>query len=530
MRSRSPAVSASPRRRLAWLVGGLALLAFVAGSHWHQRSFGRADNGDFVRYGREFASRPVGFRAEWPQPNEPDAELRFWNSWIPLWIRSDDRPTQEATEAGSSKWLWSIGVWLNDRFADDRFVDLKWLGLPARLVMLASFAYLICVAARDFGPRIGALLLLVPMALPLSEVGYASFFNSFYREGAALSFTLLMTVALVGMTPRSFWFSSVTFAAAGALLALSAPAHSSVALLAGVALCAAAVRLLGRDARRGWPARAGLAGLIVGLMAAAWTGASTIERAVREKAAFHSVFNGALLVSEAPLSRLDEVGLSGEADLLGRNAWSPAVSGFLDRADIDHGLLLRILWQEPEIAPRMVQQAANAMNDLDVSYLAMAQHGDASAPREPGRRWWRDIKSVFPDGLPLLLVLVLVGGFAGLLLRHRDDRVFAIGLAICLAATSSLVEMVVSAFGDGFSELGRHLLVANFQLDLATTLLPWAAYLAYVRSARQASASPRDAAAPHPRLSARARLTEPLRAFRRAQTRAHSASSARRRA
>ncbi len=71
--------------------------------------------------------------------------------------------------------------------------------------------------------------------------------------------------------------------------------------------------------------------------------------------------------------------------------------------------------------------------------------------------------------------------------RAREARARALGSALAFAALAGLTEVGINVFGDGVSDLSRHLVLANFLVDLGIVFALWLAIL-WVASARRTAA------------------------------------------
>ncbi len=505
-----------PATRRSWIqiTAGLLLAGTFAAANLPDLRYGRADNGDNARLAGHWLRGPVGL-ALWPERSDPSWERRFFSCWHRHWdLRGGpaDRAaaaaavasgsplapiTPIAPDVGTSSLLWRLFFGLG-RALGAGAVDLVALGLLLRAGCLAALLLLYGMALRHFRQRptaaavLLALGLTLPLALLLADPRYTSFFNSLYREGGTLLFALLTTAALLAFSGARFWAPLLGAAAAGMLLAGSASAHFFTALLtAGALLLALLYRQFraprspagedggdqgqGQGGRRRAAEWAGVGAAVACLLLAGAAAERGTERQLRKNAAFHSLFRGALQLSDDPAGHLAYLGLPPAGlSYLETDAFEPASHAFIlahwDR--IGHRATARVLLREPVLIARLLSHGASQLNDPFLSLLLI--YHDSCEYHPLPFTGWSGLKSRWLPGGSVLLAALAGAALLGLgSLLHRDRRVFGVGLALAFASLAVLGEIAVSVFGDGFADLGRHLVAASLFADLTLVLLLW---------------------------------------------------------
>jgi hypothetical protein len=475
----------------SFLLAGVFLAANLANLH-----YGRADNGDMARLAGHWLRGPVGYEL-WPDRNHPNWERRFFACWHRHWdLRATPaeiaKAPPRAPDVGTTRFLWFVAFTLDgalDRvLGSEPAFDLLVLGWIVRATLLAALLGFYWTAAAHFRGRYGRLLpllLTLPLALALADPRYTTFFHSFYREAGTLLYALLTVAALLAFSLSRFWGPLLGAAAAGMLLAGSASAHFFTCLLTAGALLAATLYRQrmdrSRPSRAAWAA-AGMA--VAGLLLVGMDAERQTERQLRKNAAYHTLFLGALRVSDDPAGHLAALGLPPTAlARIETDAFRTDSQQFIqehwDR--IGHRAAARVLLREPVLIPRMLRWGASKLHDPFLGLVLIVRENCEYRPL--GFAGWTRLKDrLLPGGYPLLAGLAgaaLVGLAA---LFHSDRRVFGVGLALAYASLGALGETAVSVFGDGFADLGRHLVAASLFVDLVLVLLLWRLALALERA------------------------------------------------
>lgn len=498
---------ATTHRSWIQFTGGLLLALVFAAANGPDLRYGRADNGDNARLAGHWLRGPAGY-ALWPAREDTSWGRRFFGCWHRVWelrpAAGETKPAPPiAPDVGTSSLVWRLVFGLG-RAAGAGSVDLLALGLLLRAGCLAALLLLYGCAVRHFrerGERRATLLALgltLPLALLVADPRYTTFFNSLYREGGTLLFALLTPVCLLAFSGSRVLAPLLGAAAAGLLLAGSASAHFFTGLLTAGALAAA---LLRRELRREPRSRrrrvvewAATGAAVAALLLAGSAAERGTERNLRKNAAYHSLFLGALQVSDDPAGHLAYLGLPPTArERIGIDAFHAESNAFIrehwDR--IGHRATAHVLLREPVLILRLLRHGAEKLYDPFLSMLLI--YHEACDYRPLAFAGWSALKSrLLPDGLAVLAGLAGAALLGAVSLFHRDRRVFGVGLALAFASSAALGEIAVSVFGDGFADLGRHLIAASLFADLTLVLLLWRLALAAWSGPFAAPLTPED--------------------------------------
>jgi hypothetical protein len=479
------------RHRWPLLLGSVLLAGYFLALNLANLRFGRADNGDFTRLAAHWVTKPQGFSVNWPAADDPEWQRRFFNCWLRYWERQPSPAAAPplAPDTGTTWFFWQLASWLGRILSPGEVFDLLYVGGLVRAACLALLLAFYGLAAVQLGLRSWVLpvLIAMPLAASLADPRNTTFFNSFYREAGTLTFALLTVCGLLALPGRRFWAAALVATAGAMLLAGSAPAHFFTALLAAAALAAAFLRRwqgAGRGRRgagaAGWLA---IALAVAALLAAGRFSERRTDRTARKNNAYHTLFVGALEVSDAPEAHLAFLGLPRQArELIGTHAFGPASQRFIQEHwnRLGHRATARVLLREPVLVPRMLRRAALSVND-PASVLGAVSH-EACDGRPLRLAWWTAVKvRLGPAGDPLLALLAAAALLGLGSLFAADPRVFGVGLALAFSSLGALGELAVAVLGDGFFELSRHLLTAVFFTDVVLALLIWRLVLAWVR-------------------------------------------------
>lgn len=494
------------RRSWIQVTGGVLLAAVFLAANLPDLHFGRTDNGDNARLAGHWLRGPVGL-ALWPARSDPTWERRFFGCWHRHWdLRTApaDRALAPVAppDVGTSSLLWRLAFGLSRVLGNDT-IDLLLLGLLLRAGCLGALLLIYRTALRHFRerlPGLAALLALgltLPLALLLADPRYTTYFNSFYREGGTLLFALATVAALPTLSSPRFRVPLLGVTAAGVLLAGSASAHFFTCLLTAGALLAAMLRRQLREPRsfvegaeeagEARPPRspgraaewAGVGAMMVCLLLAGMVAERGTERHLRKNAAYHTLFLGALQLSDDPAGHIAHLGLPPTAlARISIDAFHAESHEFIQEnwERIGHRATARVLLREPALIARLPREGADALYGPFSLILIGHQACDFRPLRFAG---WTHLKArLLPAGYPLLAALAGAAllGLAALL--HRDRRIFGVGLALAFASLGALGEIAVSVFGDGLADIGRHLVTAGLFVDLVLVLLLWRLALA----------------------------------------------------
>lgn len=470
-------IAASPRLRLAARGATLAAALLTCVALVGALPLGIPDNGDFRKYSRHFVEGPAGEASAIPRTFD-DWRTAYGNrGWHRYWnLRPAGRPgPPPVVGTGPTPWLWAPGIALHRLLRPGPVLDVTWIGLLPRLLLLLASILVTARVAREARERRAPTLLLAIPAWPLLLTASAmtAYLNTFYREGGTLVFAALFVAALAVAPDLAPGRAAAAAGATGALLVASAPAHGPLALVVAVALLDLARQKASPGRRR---AAAAAVGAVAILALGVWR-MSAVDARLRQANAFNSIFLGLLPLSTAPQAHLAAMGLPPEsAARIGEAAFNPRSRAWRrqhgDR--IDHFQVLRMLAREPALLPRAALAATGILDRTSVRRRnLLAEDAPGPPPRRTWNLWGEWQRRWFPRGAGFL-AWCLIAIPAGLAVRRLGDpRLTATGRLVALTAAGALLEAGFKFAADGPTEPTRHLVAANFLLGASLAGALW---------------------------------------------------------
>lgn len=423
--------------------------------------YGLADNGDYGRIMKPFASMPLGFDENWPEAGSAAYKVRFWTFWYPDW-----KPGAEGGNlVQSSAWaLWWPGVALDRALFSDGIRHLPIVGLPLKALLLG----VLCLVGRGLVRRYGVAggLLTLVIAWVMFDVASLGYLNTFYQESAQVVGCALLAVALAwwaSREPSVRWRSAIYPLCAAFLISTSKNASFHVVALVAFVLAAYTVRdSTNRNRER-------LTALVLALIGCLAAGVAfnyargTADMVLDTK--MHSFFAGVMTVSKDPKPHFRAEGLPDDAlKCIGESAYSQI--GRQCRGDyaekLGYGATIRAVMREPSMIWPLAVAGADGLHVATPfahrrtpQYSAMDMNGSALAA-------WSAFKEThFPRGAAAVLSLGAVVVVSILLFLRGYSHVLFAGLFAMIAS----VELVVAILGAGKIDLDKHLFLANISVD-----------------------------------------------------------------
>lgn len=237
----------------------------------------------------------------------------------------------ETNEGTGYRSLQTGVIWLAkllDRMVThDRIFDLRFLGLICLILYLPALFLLVKAAADRLPKRSQQIVITVLSVLIFADVGYVTYFNSFYPESLVLICLLYLAGAAMNLQRESGWESVwlLIFTAAG--IALCFVRH--YCFLTGV-VCALFCFFRFRDQKdTRWNLLVVLCG--VTLTAASLSSWYILQDDFNKADSLHAITRGVLLYAENPEEALGEFGIDPSYSLLAdASAYDafPAVTGY----------------------------------------------------------------------------------------------------------------------------------------------------------------------------------------------------------
>ena len=405
---------------------------------------GMNDNGDFWRIMKSYG-------LQYPAGYHDDAVT--WNrsyDWDGRLLRPKMFPSSELLPAG-------IALALSALIAKDGSFDIVLLGLVLGLFYVLGFALIVkatCHWRMGFRIVLCALLLLV-----FGDVGYVSYFNSFYTESATLIFSIILMGSLAllllrDLSPRAaLWVLGLYFASSllfvtGKLqnlpmgfILVGLGFYLSRRLPVGDKLLSRRVRRLGT-----WLSLALL------LFTMAFWGSYKFVPGMRTNNVYNMVFNEILRTSKQPRQDLAQLGLdSSYMKYYGTFAWTPGINEQLRQEvfqRVGNRGILRFYIRNPERYLDLVRRAAKSVFVMRVPYLGNFPQGAVSTSGVDFVQIDHDIRecnnlgSGYPYALPARFRSQAFGVWSGFKDRFVPKSVTFLVFALLINAACIVVKRV----------------------------------------------------------------------------------------
>lgn len=430
-----------------WLFGAAA--AILAYQLFVPPIVGLADQGDFIR-----VIRPFGYG---PEPTSVNLKYNFVpRRYVPdSGYRALDweQPTSESLPVAAA-------ILLNRLVSKDGSLNIEVVGFTHALLFLAAFASLLSAIQGIFGGAIlGAFA-----TLALTDVGYAAYWNSLYREPAACIALILLLAETIRICRRGEVSMSVyvRWTLWAILLIGAKPQYAPLALPLVLFLF-----------RRRQPGQGLYAAAILGT---AVLSVATIPKAEGSAATYNLIFDAVLPESKDPSADLKALGLDPRfAHFSGTHTWSegtgfyePGLLGVIGTR-VTPVSVARFYLQRPARLWRhvhlLMRQAASLRPEFSGNF-------EQSAGYPPGARshafslWSAIHEHVLGKAMVIELLLMIAAPLLALLpaprLRRSPNRrwiEFAGLLASC-----GVLAFLAAAFGDARDNV-KHMFLFNLLLD-----------------------------------------------------------------
>jgi hypothetical protein len=442
----------SPPFTAGWLAALALALSVLLGLGSMQVSIGYADNGDFDRSIGFALAKPTGFHSMWERSEGEGSGARFFSAWHDSW----DRHEQLAPLDG--KYTWStyklllvtqlgFSSWLS---GDDGTYSVIIGSLLSRVVLLCCLIGLWVTIARQHSPGIASVVVAI-CTVVLLDASFIGLLNSFYEEQMAILVLPLLAWSLLrwGRTTR-LCTALVCLALAG-LLGGAKTAYFYAPLLV--------LPLLWSRRRR--------AVLLLGFGLSQFTAVLPLLSSEYTRInAYHSMYFGVLLgLPDARMAALQTDGERFDARCIGVSAFMEGGTACMERADVSHLDTVALMLRQPDLGFRMLLNAVEFGRLLRPDYLS--QHLEEKSDNSTLLPF-NLIRQAFLAYYHVLVALAAV--LAAVLLRRRTDGAAGLLRTGVFLACFGLSQYVV-ALADGYYELVKHLLAANYSLALASAFL-----------------------------------------------------------
>jgi hypothetical protein len=443
-------------RALRQLGNGLPMLFALALALWMialTTDVGLLDVGDFRRSVDGTLRYPVG---------HPD--YAGWTPWMPRWVIEPSFDWALRLKVLNTADLQFAGLaWLQDLLFHE--YDVRWAGVLQKLLLGACLFWMCHSLSRGLSRWLSLPMFVVALSGVLSW-HHAGFFHSFYQEQALfLAFVLGLAAHFSEWRHRGALIVVATMWAANAKPQYF---YLPALVLLGYWLYA---RMAGLSRSRSLVAALGLAQMLALVPLAQYTS--------REVNYYHSLYFGSLMLSDhAFVARQPEcVGTDvwgwryklaqDEVEPIGRRDCLGAV-GALSLADV-----LKPYWQTPSLAPRILTVALDRHSTVNYFHVRRDVHIQvraADASEAPTNAALQALTRIREAVLSRHLLLWLVLGAVLPWIARRDPRTLPFQIAISWLSCFAASQLVVAVLGEGFRDLSKHWVAAQFSADLMFVL------------------------------------------------------------
>ena len=413
---------------------------------------------------------------------EQEPEDQYNNYFIRTYTNIASRGDTPGKTFNSQMFFIKLAKNLDHIFTGDSYFDIRFLGIIYLILYLPAVYFIInqvCQRVKRFseGFVISAVGLII-----FSDVGYVTYFNSFYPEalwfitmlycvGASMSFQKKRSVYL------DVW-SLILFLLSGAILISSRPQCTVLGFL----FAAYAIRLI--YVRRNWFWRMGCMATAFLLSLCAIFCIYTYPSDFSETSKFHAMTRGVLFESSNPADTLKEFGIDSSYALLA-DASSYDYLPFVKAGDASlyHGFMDKFTTQDitayylchPGSLLGMIDVSIGAGMDIRRSNCGNYEKSVGLPKKAKVLLWsgWSTFKTLSaPRTIGYLFLLVgamLFLFYKGYSISPSEDRRSTIFLDMLLMVLGVLLsQSVVVIIGSGDTEMVKRMFLVGLCLDIMT--------------------------------------------------------------
>ncbi|OGX61323.1 MAG: hypothetical protein A2189_01975 [Paenibacillus sp. RIFOXYA1_FULL_44_5] len=424
---------------------------------------GLADNGDFYRImhsvgikyinnGESHYERYFGFTHVLYSLAFPNG-VHYWTTEVPIVYAS---------------------IWLNRLLFSNNTFDIRFLSLVYSLFYLAAL-YLLIRQNRHLPARYYFVFAIIYVII-FTDIGYSSYFNSFFGEPVSYVFLLLtwfISFHIVSQKMPSHWLLPL-FWLSGLMLFGAKTQNVPIAIALGL------MSLLFIRLRKDklWRSLA-IAGALVPIILGALILLSTPQD-LRVINTYQTVFYGVLKNSPSPEQDLQQLGVNPDlAVLAGTNYFTKKTAISPDSPQLIKPFYSRITYskiawfyiQHPYRFLLKLQATAQHAADIRPLYLGnyvKSEHLPYGSVAHFSSLWSSMKKSILPHRLVFYFIFFMVYfAGAGAVWRSSPDSRRKIEASVyVLWGAAAILTFVIPVLGDGEADLSKHLFLFNVFFDL----------------------------------------------------------------
>jgi hypothetical protein len=418
------------------------------------------DNGDFFH-----VMWPAGFKHV---PEKPEDMNVFLNSKF-LFEKPDLLKTRYIP---SETLIARVARVIGPILSKDGLFDIRVLGLMHAALLLLGIALIASAHNKLRTPSRWVLTLLLVWIF--TDVGYVSFFNSFYTQTASPLFLILTAgfFALLVSNEDKKWTYFIGFIFAALLFICSKPQEAPQGILLAVVFFGAA-----RDLRTRWAKTLGVMSVGVALAVSALCYVAR-PTGVNNNSLYNAVFEDLLKNSPDPVADLAELKLSDDlVKYVGTHAFfkdSPVPQGWFKAAfyqKVRHEDLLVFYMKHPSRFWALITRRSAKAFTLVTHYGNFEKRaGFPSGTKSSAFKMWSDLKEKAFPGSPWMLMVLFFGNIAAvalLLIRGPKSNSWHLGLsAFGILNLMAIGAFLIPTLGDGTLDIVRQLYTFNTMTDL----------------------------------------------------------------
>ncbi|MCP3774576.1 hypothetical protein NLX71_14880 [Paenibacillus sp. MZ04-78.2] len=418
---------------------------------------GLANNGDFVRIMEDAELKYLS----------KDAEDMYFNYVNRTFSISPQLPITTEKYFSSTNLFVKASVWINKLFVNDTY-DIRILGAIHLILFLLSFYILLRLLSYTKYKYISAILFF----LIYCDIGYFSYFNSFYSETTSFIFfifTILFFLKIINDSKYSY-LNFLFFFISSSLFITAKSQNSPLGFLISIYL----IRLI-------WNYRQRLKQFLLLLMSILTLGISILvynntSGTVMQINKYDSIFSSLIKYSEHPEEDLKKLGMDPKYALLKNTAWfsknkpMELEEEFFKQLEKTSVPQIAFLYaNDPSRLFKVVNNNTDQLYGLRPDYLGNFEKKE-NMPK--GKSHFNDLWSSFKKNvlgkLPWFIYLYFTMYFCVLLFKYYKSKESSQKIkleGIAILGIMSIVQIVVSIIGDGTNELEKHLFLFNVIFD-----------------------------------------------------------------
>ncbi|TVX89404.1 hypothetical protein [Paenibacillus agilis] len=373
----------------------------------------------------------------------------------------------------SQTFLVKFAVFVDNLFTSDDVFDIRFLGFIHMVVFLLSFYFLLKIKTSSQIIKWAMILLFL---FVFCDIGYLSYFNSFYSESAAYIFLLLTIVLSVNIIQKdSLNYGLIVLFVISTIIFITAKTQTSVI---GFFLLLFPIRLMWIHKTLKDRVILSLVSLTLLLSSAAMF--MSTPATIKQVNQYNSIFSGVLKYSSNPEADLESFNVTPEYAILKDTTFFLAnkpmdihTEEFYNNfnKNISNSKVVGFYLKNPAKLFEIINKNSNSLFVVRPDYLGNYEKSEDTSPREKATilSWWSSLKEHF-FGKSYLFLYIYIISYSLLLLylyfkavkkEHKLhlEYFFMIGVVAVLQIPATIA-------GEGTNEFEKHLFLFNVLFDV----------------------------------------------------------------